>query len=553
MSDKINSEKNRDRIGDGTPFWSPAGANPGPEAACFSMGPGMTEFQSDTAPPLPYRRILDLIPDAIIIRDFSNRILDLNKGAQDLMALENSSYALGRNFSTFFQEIGPPERRSADIHHCSSGENTVYLKAGASPQNDRLFTLHSAALPGHSTGQGYLITLVREVLPGTDPQNASPTQSFHFLQFERMFGYFQDACISRGTDDETLESAYHDFKSRLRLAWNCLKKYGILESLGSDNMTDMEIMPLIREMIHDLHENPGRRSCQIRISPESEKCPRLRANRQALRILFDELLRNALQAGGSHTQVTLSCSPVHAETIKGLDAMGRRGPYLHICIADRGQGMTETTLQNSFRPFFTTAADQGHAGLGLSICREIVRRHQGAIELESTHGRGTTAHVYFPTRGSIVRSDILPETPGYAGAMHILMPNYKLCKHLHLELAGRNIRANYSTYMHEFIHLMGQDAIHPSILLISPSVINRAAAKQVEFLSALNRKIPFILAAGRYEHIAEAIRDDMKNIIRLCFPFTIHELLDVLSRLPRTTGPGIRRRHSETLPENFNK
>jgi signal transduction histidine kinase len=70
-----------------------------------------------------------------------------------------------------------------------------------------------------------------------------------------------------------------------------------------------------------------------------------------------------------------------------------RGEHVVMRIADTGTGMSEATKARLFEPFFTTGAHRGGTGLGLMICRSIVERMGGTIELESTLGEGTVVEV----------------------------------------------------------------------------------------------------------------------------------------------------------------
>ncbi len=73
------------------------------------------------------------------------------------------------------------------------------------------------------------------------------------------------------------------------------------------------------------------------------------------------------------------------------------GPYLLMTVADSGCGMDPATLERAFDPFFTTKQQGRGTGLGLSIAHGIVRNHDGAIELQSAPGKGTTVRVFLPT------------------------------------------------------------------------------------------------------------------------------------------------------------
>jgi len=68
--------------------------------------------------------------------------------------------------------------------------------------------------------------------------------------------------------------------------------------------------------------------------------------------------------------------------------------YAQIKITDTGVGIPAANFKNIFMPFFSTKG-QG-TGLGLSICHNIIKNHNGSIELESQINQGTTFTVKLP-------------------------------------------------------------------------------------------------------------------------------------------------------------
>src|SRR5437764_2450767 len=61
------------------------------------------------------------------------------------------------------------------------------------------------------------------------------------------------------------------------------------------------------------------------------------------------------------------------------------GGAVEIVVADTGEGMTEEVRSRVFDPFFTTKGKAG-MGLGMAVSYGIIRRHEGAVEVESQPG-----------------------------------------------------------------------------------------------------------------------------------------------------------------------
>ena len=72
------------------------------------------------------------------------------------------------------------------------------------------------------------------------------------------------------------------------------------------------------------------------------------------------------------------------------------GDNVEIIIGDNGHGINGQVLGKIFNPFFTTKAKG--TGLGLTVCSQIVKMHDGKIDISSELDKGSTVTLLLPKR-----------------------------------------------------------------------------------------------------------------------------------------------------------
>jgi len=124
----------------------------------------------------------------------------------------------------------------------------------------------------------------------------------------------------------------------------------------------------------------------ISVSLDLAEIPEFRANTTQWSHVFNNLLVNARDA--------LRSAQVDDPQIQVRTRSDRE--RIQIEFSDNGPGIPPEVIPHIFEPFFTTK-DIGHGtGLGLAIVREVVRKHQGAIQVKSEPGAGASFVIQLP-------------------------------------------------------------------------------------------------------------------------------------------------------------
>jgi signal transduction histidine kinase len=170
----------------------------------------------------------------------------------------------------------------------------------------------------------------------------------------------------------------------------------------------------------------------------------------------------------------------------------RPGPHVVLAVHDTGSGMSPEVQAHLFEPFFTTKAPGQGTGLGLATAYAIVRRHHGAITVESEPGQGSTFRIYLPqAEGSPeATAPRLPAGPPPRGTETVLLvedePSVRRlvrgvlngCGYTVLEAADGADALRVAETHPGPIHLLLTDVVMPG--MGGPELAGRLAARRAE-------------------------------------------------------------------------
>ncbi len=104
---------------------------------------------------------------------------------------------------------------------------------------------------------------------------------------------------------------------------------------------------------------------------------------QKMKRVFGNIFSNSVKHFGDNNRIILLEVNCDRDTV-----------YIHI--SDSGEGVSEEKMPMIFEPFYTSDEGRKVAGLGLSICREIVNAHDGSITAGRSHFDGLKISLELP-------------------------------------------------------------------------------------------------------------------------------------------------------------
>ena len=312
--------------------------------------------------------------------------------------------------------------------------------------------------------------------------------------------------LTKITPDHPVYADLMDIERQVRAGRDITRKL-----LCFRRSSDFEAQPVeINNLSEATIDMFGRTRPELVITKElSINLPAVKVDSGQIQQVLMNLLINAWQAMPGGGEITLQTRAVHLTYWHDDTWDLKPGPYVCLSVTDTGIGMDEETVGQLFKPFFTTKDPGQGSGLGLASAHRIMKNHQGAIQVKSKPGKGSTFTLFFPA-SSARPLDMAPEEKHIVNGQGTILlvedePTLRRVARMLLEKLGyRVLEAPSGEAALEMYAEQQQDI---DLILLDVVMPGLNGLQTLERLRALDPQVRVILCSGVADTEEETLPD----------------------------------------------
>ncbi|MBN1550455.1 PAS domain S-box protein [bacterium] len=336
--------------------------------------------------------IVKSVADGLIVTDIYNRVILMNRTAEDLLGVRLSE-VIDRPIDFAIQDETLRARVRSTLQKKREGYEFDFELPGDDPKHPRIMRARTSVIADKEGKQTGIVTIIHDVTHEREVDRMKTefiSTAAHELRTPlTSIQGFSEIMLTRSDITEEEKKRFLSYINKqsvsLTLIVSDLLDIARIESGRGFalNKASYDISDTIRQVIPYFQEHSPQHHFELSI-PDQPLV--LQADRQKMEQVFKNLIGNAVKysARGGVIRVTGGITDDHFEA----------------AVADNGIGMSTDQVEKIFDKFYRADASDTAiegTGLGMTIVKHIVEAHGGRIWVESELGKGTTVRFTIPT------------------------------------------------------------------------------------------------------------------------------------------------------------
>ncbi len=492
--------------------------------------------------------LIDISPDAIMVRDLDCHILFWNKGAEQTYGW-TAAEILGRSSCELLFNKFSPQLETALQNVLEKGEwRGEFQKVTKSGQELQISSRWK--LLRNKTGQPHAILTVEIDITEQKQLEAQ------FLRAQRleslgilasgiahdmnnilapMLASAQLLPVLNPTLDEQSRQLLTIFEDNTRRGTELVKQIlAFARGLEGDRMA-VQVKHILVELLQTIKSTFPKSIKIVRTFPQ-EDLWLVSADATQLHQVFMNFCVNARDAMPKGGTLNISAeNRVLDETYVRMDLDAKVGSYVAIAFEDTGTGIAPEHIDRIFDPFFTTKAIGEGTGLGLSTVIGIVKSHGGFVTVSSKVRKGTKFQIFLPAP-AVETTETSPEETqescqGQGELILVIDDETNIRETLKLTLETQNYQVVLAANGIEAIaaYVTHQETI--KVVLIDMMMPLMDGSTAIRTLQQFNPQVKIIACSGI--PASDSLPKTVKVKAFLPKPFTADTLLSTLHRVLR--------------------
>lgn len=340
------------------------------------------------------RNVIDSLPIGILVTNSTMKTLLLNKWMETAFSIH-----LKEVYEKDVEDIGLFSAEDSALIKRKIESNEVIEKLVLSPSGKAEgFETTLSAFPFYDENRSPLGTIflfthggesvyreeIKSFVSDLDKQNAIMGIAHEINNPLGIILNYIQLMKNSGAMDNLIKSNVEIIDNEIKRIKRILRGLTETDSTPADENTFVSVQSVTREVISLLE--PKFESGGIAVQVDLDEDFRLKIDLDMFKQVLLNLTLNSIEAMESAGSIF----------IKQISLEKEGTEYRGIEVRDTGQGIQKSNMNRIFDPFFTTKTDSDSRGIGLSLCRDIMNKVEGFIDVISEEGEGTCFQIYFP-------------------------------------------------------------------------------------------------------------------------------------------------------------